>query len=310
MARRASGAHFKADDDRRPGRAGATAPRRLAATAPGRPVGISSHRPGEPAPGPRRSRARVVSNVLLAVGVVLLLAAAGMWGLAQWRYHEQDVMNERLAQFAQVSDDPNQAPVVDWEGLKAINPDVVGWIQVPGTVINYPVYQGDDNDYYLNTNAEGAYGVGGQIFLDYENKAPGMQDQQTMVYGHHLKNGSMFKQIADMDNQELFDSVDTVWYVTEDATYELQPLLVYYTTPDDTAARTINFASTDEFRAYLSDLLSRSVTSDADAETIIGGTTHVMTLSTCNYIDGYGRTLLVCVEKGEAAAALSEGAAS
>lgn len=259
---------------------------------------------------PTRKSSKIVSNILLAVGIVLLLAAAGIWGFSQWRYHEQDVVNEELASYATLSDDPNQPPVVDWAGLKAINPDVVGWIQIPGTVINYPVYQGKDNDYYLNTNAHGVYGIGGQIFMDYENQAPGMLDPQTIIYGHHLKNGSMFKQIADMDNQEFFDGIDTVWYVTEDANYELMPLFVYYTTPDDSAARTINFSSTEEFHSYLSGLLGKAVTQNANAQTIINGTSHVLTLSTCNYIDGYGRTLLVCVEKNEANAALAGEAVS
>lgn len=266
----------------------------------------SHFKQAEPAP----KSSKIVSNILLAVGVVLLLVAAGMWGFSQWRYHEQDVVNEELASYVSLSDDPNQPPIVDWEGLKAINDDVVGWIQVPGTVINYPVYQGDDNDYYLNTNAHGVYGIGGQIFMDYENQAPGMIDEQTLIYGHHLKNGSMFKQIADMDNQEFFDGIDTVWYVTEDANYEFMPLFVYYTTPDDSAARTVNFASEEEFHSYLSDLLGKAVTKNADAQTIINGTSHVMTLSTCNYIDGYGRTLLVCVEKDEANAVLTGEAVS
>ena len=146
--------------------------------------------------------------------------------------------------------------------------------------------------------------------MDYENQAPGMLDPQTIIYGHHLKNGSMFKQIADMDNQEFFDGIDTVWYVTEDANYELMPLFVYYTTPDDSAARTVSFASTEEFHTYLSGLLDKAVTQNANAKTIIDGTSHILTLSTCNYIDGYGRTLLVCVEKNEANAALAGEAVS
>jgi sortase B len=253
----------------------------------------------------RHSASRIISTILIIVGVALLLVAGGMWLHAQWQYHQQDVENEKLAAYAKVSDDGSTAPVVDWDALKAINDDVVGWIQIPGTVINYPVYQGEDNNHYLRHNAEGDYAIGGQVFMDYQNTAPGMVDAQTIIYGHHLNNGAMFKQVADMDDQEFFDSITTVWYVTETDTYELEPLLVYYTDPEDTNVRTFNFADEDAFHAYLMDLLDKSQTSRSDAAEIIGGTSHVLTLSTCNYIDGYGRTILVCVPKDEAEAATS-----
>lgn len=253
----------------------------------------------------KRRRSRIVSNVLIAVGVVLLLVAGGMWGYSQWQYSQQDAENQKLASYATVSDDGSTAPVVDWAALKAINSDVVGWVQIPGTVINYPVYQGDSNDTYLRHNAEGEDSVGGQVFMDYQNTAPGMVDAQSIIYGHHLKNGAMFKQVADMEQQGFFDSIKTIWYVTEDKTYELEPLLLYYTNPDDTNVRQFSFASTDAFHTYLSDLLAKSTTSNADAATIIGGTSHVLTMSTCNYIDGQGRTILLCVEKSEASAALN-----
>ncbi|MCH3942630.1 MAG: class B sortase [Atopobiaceae bacterium] len=251
------------------------------------------------------SASRILSNVLIAVGVVLLAVAAGMWGYSQWQYSQQDAENAKLAKYATVSDDTSTPPVVDWASLKAINADVVGWIQIPGTVVNYPVYQGSDNDHYLNTNAEGVYGVGGQIFMDYLNTKPGLVDQQTLVYGHHLKNGAMFKQVADMDKQEFFDSVKTVWYVTEGNTYELEPLLLYYTDPDDTNVRKFSFADDATFHAYLNGLLGKAQTRNADAASIINGATRVLTLSTCNYYDGYGRTELVCVLKSEATAAIA-----
>ena len=250
----------------------------------------------------RRGRRIVtVSNAMLVVGIVLLLAAGLVWGRAQWNYHQQDEVNEELAAYAVVSDDGETPPQVDWAALKAVNDDVVGWIQIPGTVINYPVYQAEDNDYYLDTNAEGTYGVGGQIFMDCLNQAPGMVDAQTIIYGHHLKNGAMFKQVADMDDQGFFDSIDTVWYVTEQASYKLQPLFVYYTDPEDANVRVFDFGSDEGLRTYLLDILQeKGVARDPDAEQIIGGTTRVLTLSTCNYIEGQGRTILVCVEQAEA----------
>lgn len=273
----------------------------LSAYADTASVGAPSPKPEKP----KRSKSRIISNILIALGIILLLVAAGMWGYAQWQYGQQDQENEKLAEYATVSDDASTAPVIDWATLKATYPDVVGWVYVPGTVINYPVFQSSDNDHYLNTNADGVYGVGGQIFMDYQNAAPGMVDQQTIIYGHHLKNGSMFKQVADMADQGFFDSITTVWYCTEAQNYELEPLLVYYTNPDDQNVRRFSFTSQEEFRTYLDGLLGSSVAHAGSADSIIGGTSHALTLSTCNYIDGYGRTILVCVPKSEANAALN-----
>lgn len=251
---------------------------------------------------PKKRVGRVVSVLLFVVGIALIATAAGMWIYNQWQYHEQDRINEELATFADVSDNGTTPPQVDWEALKAVNDEVVGWVQIPGTAVNFPVYQASDNDKYLHTSAEGTYSLGGQVFMDYENTAPGMVDAQTVIYGHHLRNGAMFKPVSDMTNQEMFDSVSTIWYVTEDATYELEPLLVYETDASDTSARTFSFASDDELHSYLNGLLSRSVTSRSDAADVISTTSHVLTLCTCNYNNGdSGRTLLVCVPKSEAA---------
>ena len=251
---------------------------------------------------PRKRAARVVSAILFVVGIALIAAAGGMWLRNQWRYSEQDRINEELATFADVTESGSSAPQVDWEGLRAVNDEVVGWLQIPGTAVNFPVYQAADNEKYLHTSAEGSYSLGGQVFMDYEGTAPGMVDAQTVIYGHHLRNGAMFKPISDMENQEMFDSVSTVWYVTETASYELEPLLLYHTDENDTNVRRFSFASQEELTAYLQDLLGRATTSRTDAAELIAGSSQVLSLCTCNYDNGdSGRTVLVCVPKAAAA---------
>lgn len=263
------------------------------------PYDLSGRRSNDP----KRRRNRIISGILFALGIILILVAAGMWGYNQWQYHEQDQINEKLAAYATIDPKGSEAPVVDWASLKAVNQDVVGWVQIPNTVVNFPVYQGSDNDEYLHTNAEGNYSLGGQIFLDSENTAPGMQDAQSIIYGHHLRNGAMFKPIADMENQEYFDSVDTVWYVTEDANYELEPLMLYKTDENDTNVRQFSFASDDDFHTYLAGLLDKAVAKRSDADELIAGASKVLTLCTCNYTNNEtGRTILVCVPKASASA--------
>lgn len=253
------------------------------------------------AQGEARPHRRAVSTLLIVVGVALLAIAAWLWLSKQWQYHEQDVENEKLATYAQLPQTNDGPPTVDWAGLKAVNDDVVGWVYIPNTSINYPVYQGETNQTYLRMDAEGNYSIGGQVFLDYENTAPGMVDQQSVVYGHHLRNGAMFKHVADMATQSTFDDTPTVWYLTESQSYELEPVFLYHTTGDDTGVRELRTSTDEEFRQYLLERLGEAVSRRSDAEDVIARTSHVLSLVTCQYADQNGRAVLVCVPKVEAA---------
>ena len=248
----------------------------------------------------KKGFSNILSTILLIVGIALLIAAAIMFAKTQVDYYAQDVINQELASYTTVPEKKDEAPVVDWAGLKAVNSQVVGWIQIPGSQVNYPVYQTTDNEYYLHTNAKGEWSIGGQIFMDYENNPNGLIDQQTILYGHHMRNGSMFQFIGALNDQSTFNKVETIWYVTPTQTYELEPVFTYHTDEDDDEVRQFNFTSVDEFRSYLKDRLSRAVSSRSDAAEVISRAEHVLTLFTCNYTDQYGRTMLICVPKSEA----------
>ena len=249
--------------------------------------------------GKRESKNNMTSNILIIVGVLLLIIAGVIFAINTMNYRKIDDENKRVAEYAKLTDDGEQPPVVDWAALKAMNPDVVGWLQIPGTIVNYPVFKSDDNDFYLHHAPDRSESIGGAVFMDYENTSPGMVDPQTIVYGHHMRNGSQFKPVADMDNQELFDGVKTVWYVTEGGAFKLAPLFLYYVNENDTEVRQFQFQSPDAFHAYLNKYLGEAKTRRPDVETAVNAVGHVLTLSTCNYYDGYGRTLLVCAPKSE-----------
>ena len=90
-------------------------------------------------------------------------------------------------------DDPNLEimEAIDLEALRETNPEVVGWILIPDTKINYPLMQGQDNDYYLHHTWDGKSNASGSILLEYQN-APDLTDYNTILYGHNMNNGSMF----------------------------------------------------------------------------------------------------------------------
>ena len=97
------------------------------------------------------------------------------------------------------------APIeVDFEGLRKENSDVAGWIYCPDTVVNYPVMHGEDNDLYLHHLVNRQYNFAGCIFEDCRN-TPGQKDPATILYGHHMKDGSMFAMLHKYTDQKYYE---------------------------------------------------------------------------------------------------------
>ena len=86
-----------------------------------------------------------------------------------------------------------------------MNPNVIGWIEIPGLSISYPVVQGTDNAYYLHHLFTGEYNSSGSIFADWHNQ-PDFADPNTIVYGHNMKNGSMFGTLSHYQDQALWEA--------------------------------------------------------------------------------------------------------
>ena len=91
--------------------------------------------------------------------------------------------------------------VVDFKALKKINPDIVAWIRIPDTSIDYPVVQGNDDFYYLTHTFKKAEHVAGAIFLDSDNNAD-FSDDKNIIYGHNMKDGSMFRGLRNFLDDE------------------------------------------------------------------------------------------------------------
>ncbi len=90
-------------------------------------------------------------------------------------------------------DDPNVEALeeIDLKALQEVNPEVIGWIRIPNTKVDYPLMQGEDNDYYLNHTWQGYSNSVGSIYLEYQNSGS-MTDYNTIIYGHNMRDGSMF----------------------------------------------------------------------------------------------------------------------
>lgn len=96
---------------------------------------------------------------------------------------------------------------VEWD-MSALSEDVVAWLTVDDTNIDYPVLQGNDNTEYLNKDPFGKYSLSGSIFLDARN-APDFSDSYSLIYGHHMEYGKMFGALDDFLDEEYFDAHTT-----------------------------------------------------------------------------------------------------
>lgn len=248
-----------------------------------KPPRSSSHAaPSDYTEPPRKKRRSVIPILLIIIGIGLIVAAAAIFINAQIGYKQASESYQKIEEQYAPAKDASGVPAIDFDALAQTNPEVVGWIYARGTNINYPVVQcKDNNSKYLNTLFDGTSNASGAIFLDYEDNAPGMVDQQTTIYGHHMNDGSMFNVVSDTTDQATFDSIEYVYYITRDATYKLRPLATKVVEDTYAKARTPNFEGDDGLKNYLSEMLDGASAVASDATDRAASATKVVTLVTC-----------------------------
>ena len=197
-------------------------------------------------------------------------------------------LQERRLEQAQM-----KQTVIDFDALKKINPDVVSWITIPGTNIDYPLLQGKDNNQYLHKDMEGRDSAAGAIFLDHGDKAD-LSSRHNIIYGHHMKNGTMFKDIVKYKDQQYFDEHQDIILYTPDREIHLKALAAVVANPD-AIRRKIDFQSWEEFTSYIEEM-----TQDASAfATVPKGTAirRLYSFVTCSYEFQNARTILYAYEE-------------
>lgn len=164
-----------------------------------------------------RAGDRLVSMVAAALIVIMLLFGGySLWDTAmvfQGAFLDSDLLQFKPADGS--GDNPTLAE------LQAINPDVVGWLTIDDTHIDYPVVIGDDDMEYVNKDVYGDFALSGSIFLDSDN-ARDISDPYTLVYGHHMDNGAMFGDVVEFVNTDYFEAHPTGTLYLPNATYSIE----------------------------------------------------------------------------------------
>lgn len=147
---------------------------------------------------------------------------------------------------------------VDFDSLRAINGDVVGWLLQEGTEINFPIVQGEDNEYYLNHLYTGAVNRTGAVFAD-ANNSPYFSDMCTYLYGHNRKNGSMFASIPNYMDHDYYEEHPTLTLITPYEDYIAEVFAcVRESTEQDQTWRVRQFGRRAEYDEFVQSILERS----------------------------------------------------
>lgn len=171
-----------------------------------------------------------------------------------------------------------QKTSVDFSALKEINPDIIGWIRAEGTNIDYPIAQTDNNEYYLSHLYNKEWNSSGTIFADYRNTGD-FSDRNTVIYGHHMKNETMFHALEEYKDQDFYDANPTMMLFTPDGDYIIE-LICGSVEDGNYQFVKFDFDSEESFVQYIEEIQSRS-TFASDVELHPGD--KIVSLCTCSY---------------------------
>lgn len=165
---------------------------------------------------------------------------------------------------------------MDFSALREVNPDVIGWIVIPDTVISYPLLHGEDNEYYLKHTWKKDRNAMGSIFM--ESRCSGtFRDFNTIVYGHRMRGGSMFGTLKYFSKASYWEAHPYIYVVTEngEATYAI---FAAYEAELESDTYRINISDEEERRTFLTYCMDRSVIETGVVPTVDD---YILTLSTC-----------------------------
>lgn len=177
-----------------------------------------------------------------------------------------------------VVSDPNLALLaeVNLDELRQENPDVLGWISIPETVLSYPLLQGEDNDFYLNHSWQKNSSIVGAVFMDYRSNAD-LTDFNTIIYGHRMRNGSMFASLKDYQDEGHWRAHPSIYLVCAGGVYRYDIFAAYEA---DVLGSVYDFNDRDvEGReAFIDSCMGLSV---IETDIVPTADDHILTLSTC-----------------------------
>ena len=215
---------------------------------------------------------------------------------------QQNYVNETAAEPERIDTEKAELPI-DFEGLWEINPEIYAWIRIPDTNIDYPILQHADEDqsYYLSRDIYGEKNQAGSIYTEYYNSKD-FQDPNTIIYGHNMKNGSMFHNVRYFAEKEYFDEHEELYIYMPDQILKYQ-IIACYEYDDRHLLAAFDFFDEEVYAGYLEEIMNpRSMYTMIREGVCLTTEDKLVTLSTCVANKPNNRRLLqaVLLEKIEA----------
>lgn len=215
---------------------------------------------------------RIIFFIALVVSIIYIIK----WYIDS---KQNEMLEEKVSKaiVIETEESLDEEYKIDFEKLKEINNQIVAYLKVNGTKIEYAVVQAKDNNYYLKRNLEKKYNVGGWIFADDKNKLDGT-DKNIVIYGHNMKDDSMFGSLKNILNEEWYNNEENyvIDFVTESEEQKYQVFSIYKIEKEDYYIDT-EFKK-NEFSKFIETLKERSI-KDFDVE--VAEEDSILTLSTC-----------------------------
>ncbi len=201
----------------------------------------------------------VVMRIIELIFLILLVYSS--INIFKWYNNNKEnkqIINE-IAESVTINQETNEEKKykINFEELKQKNSDTVAWLKIENTNIEFPIVQANNNSYYLTHNFDKEYNVAGWIFADYKNKLDGT-DRNIVVYGHNMRNNSMFGSLKDVITEEWYNNEENkyITFVTENEYQTYQVFSVYQIKTEDYYIKT-EFKS-NEFTEFIDTITKRS----------------------------------------------------
>lgn len=194
---------------------------------------------------------------------------------------QKEIENDQIATEATIENGqevelPLMRNPIDFASLLNVNEDITGWLKVSALDISYPIVQGEDNDYYLHRTFEKTENFAGCIFMNCDNEAD-FTDQNTIIYGHNMKDGSMFGKLKQFKEKENFEKSKYFWVFTSDKIYQYR---IFSAATVDKSGLFYQVVFRDnDFEQWMNAAFENSVVENSDVE--LASDDRVVTLSTC-----------------------------
>lgn len=236
---------------------------------------------------------KVLLGLITAVcGIIFAYSAWKLYG-SYSSYEEAKTTYQKLRKQT-VKKDPNRERKINFNQLEKINPDVIGWIYVPGTKIDYPIVQGKDNEEYLHKTFDGENNNSGTIFMD-KNGTKDFTADNNLIYGHHMKNGTMFADLLKFREKSFVEKSPYIFLVTPDRTRKLRVISAYANKAQGSIP--IIFADQQSRQQYLNTILDKSEVSVGISGKTKKEIKKIYTFVTCSYEKENYRTFVHAAEE-------------